>query len=397
MSLDILTGHRLRTLLSISGIVIGTAAVIMLAAAGLGAEQAVVGRIEAMGANLIIVTAGRTRISGGRVVRSSLAKTLKSTDVQAIRSECPSVEMAAGSITRSILIHYQGQRVKTSLIGMEPDGFVIRKLLTAEGHTYSDFDERTRRRVVVFAPTAAHNTFTGDRPLGQPVRLNRQPFRVIGFTQPKGADLSGRDQDDKIFVPLSTALRRLVNVDYLDHIFVRAQDGVSFERAEEEIRSVLRRRHKTNHKSDDFSIYNQLDLIRLQERTGRSLRVLARSVAVLCWIIGGIGILAVMLLSVRERRSEIGLRRAIGATKKDICTQFLFEAGLMAALGGGIGTILGLVGSWLPDVLGWWRASISWPAVWAAFVISVFLGLVCGLYPAIRAAWLTPIGALRSS
>jgi len=394
LSVEVLAAYRLRTALSISGIVIGVAAVIVMVAVGLGAERQIMERIESMGTNLVFIVAGKTRVSGGRIRRSSLSKTLKPEDVRAITAECPSVQMAAGSIKRSIIIRHQGQTVKTGLIGLEPDGFAIRNFTVDQGRTYTDDEERSKRRVVVFAPTAAKNTFGEKPPTGKAVRLARQPFRVIGLTAAKGMDLNGSDQDDKVFVPLSTAMRRLANVDYLDTIFVKVRDGVPLSRAEEEIKTIIRKQHKLKNRNDDFSVYNQLDLIKLQKGTARTLTLLISSTAALAWLVGGIGILAVMLMAVRERRSEIGLRRALGARDVDIRYQFLFEAGMLAGAGGIGGLLIGLFGTWLTATMGWGPTIVSWPTALGAISASIFLGLLCGYYPATRAARLTPIEAL---
>jgi putative ABC transport system permease protein len=395
LSVEVLTAYRLRTALSISGIVIGVAAVIIMVAVGFGAERQIVKRIESMGTNLVFIVAGKTRVSGGQFRRSSLSKTLKPEDVRAITAECPSVQMAAGSIKRSIIIRHKGETVKTGLIGIEPEGFVIRNLGVTQGRAYTEDEERAKRRVVVFAPTAAKNTFGEESPLGEAVRLARQPFRVIGLTAPKGMDLNGSDQDDKVFVPLSTAMRRLVNVDYLDTIFVKVRDGRNLSRAEEEIKRIIRKQHKVKDpRNDDFSVYNQLDLIKLQKGTARTLTLLITSAASLAWLVGGIGILAVMLMAVRERRSEIGLRRALGARDVDIRYQFLFEAGILAGAGGMSGLLIGLFGTWLTAKMGWGQPIVSWPTALGAISASIILGLICGYYPATRAARLTPIEAL---
>jgi putative ABC transport system permease protein len=397
LSVEVLAGHRLRTVLSLSGIVIGVASVIIMVAFGMGAERKIVERIEAMGTNLIVVTADQTRKSGGTLRRIGSAKTLKKEDVRAILARCPSVRLAAGSIKRSIILRYKGNTVKTTLIGLEPDGFAICNLIPTRGSVYSKAEERSRRRVAVFAPTAAQNAFSGIDPVGHAVRLGRQPFRVMGLTMGKGTDLNGSDQDDKVFVPLQTAMRRLVNVDHLDAIFAQAREGVPLSRAEEEIRTVLRKRHRLGKRADDFSVFNQLDLIRLHKGTARSLTLLVVSVAALAWMVGGVGILAVMLMSVRERRSEIGLRRALGARAKDVRRQFVFEAAFLASAGAVSGLLVGLVGVWATHMFGWGPVLIPWPAALAALGLSVLLGLACGVYPALKASRLSPVEALNLS
>ena len=397
LSVEVLAGHRLRTVLSLSGIVVGVASVIIMVAFGMGAERKIVERIESMGTNLIVVTADQTRLSGGKLRRIGSAETLKKEDVRAIAAQCPSVRMAAGSIKRSIILRYKGNTVKTTLVGLEPDGFAICNLIPARGSVYSKAEERSRRRVAVFAPTAARNAFGGIDPVGHAVRLGRQPFRVMGLTMGKGTDLNGSDQDDKVFVPLQTAMRRLVNVDYLDTIFAQARDGIPLPSAETEIRTVLRKQHRLGNRADDFSVFNQLDLIRLQKGTARSLTLLVGSVAALAWMVGGVGIMAVMLMSVRERRSEIGLRRALGARAGDVRYQFVFESVFLASAGAVSGLLVGLVGVWAIHMFGWGPVLIPWPAALAALGLSVLLGLVCGVYPALKASRLSPVEALNLS
>ncbi len=397
LSVEVLAGHRLRTALSLSGIVIGVASVIIMVAVGMGAEHQVIERIRAMGTNLIVVTSGQTRMSGGKVRRIQSAKTLKPGDVSAIKAKCPSVRAAAGSIKRSILLRYNGNTVKTTLVGLEPDGFSICNLTPDQGRVYTSAEERSRRRVAVFAPTASRNAFDGKTPVGEAIRLGRQPFRAVGLTHPKGTDLNGTDQDDRVFVPLRTAMRRLVNVDYMDNIFVQAREGIPLYVAEAEIRTVLRKQHRLGNKSDDFSVLNQSDLINLQKETTRSLTLLIGSVTALSWIVGGVGILAVMLMSVRERRSEIGLRRALGARAKDVRRQFVMEAVFLAVAGALGGLTLGLLGIWVTHLTGWGPVLIPWSAVLAAVGSSVPLGFVCGVYPALKASRLSPVAALNPS
>lgn len=395
LSVDVLAGHRLRTILSLSGMVIGVASVIVMVAVGMGAERKVVERIEAMGTNLIVVTADQTRKSGRTVRRIQSAKTLKQGDVRAIVARCPSVDKAAGAIRRAIILRYKGHTVKTTLVGLEPDGFAICNLAPEAGRVHGAAEERSRRRVVVFAPTAAANTFEGTTVVGEAVRLGRQPFRTIGLTAPKGADVNGTDMDDRVFVPLATAMRRLANVNHLDTIFFQAADGIPLHEAEADIKAVLRERHRLGNRPDDFSVYNQLDLIRLQKETAHTLTLLIGTVAALSWVVGGVGILAVMLMAVRERRSEIGLRRALGARAGDVLWQFVFEAVLLALAGAVAGLMLGLVGIWITHAAGWGPTLIPWPAVFLTVGASIFLGFACGVYPAIKASRLSPVGALK--
>jgi putative ABC transport system permease protein len=395
LSVEVLAGHRLRTALSLSGIVIGVASVIIMLAVGMGAERKVIEKIEAMGTNLIVVTGDQSRKSGETVRRIQSAKTLKSSDVRAIVAQCPSVFKAAGSIRRSIILRYKGNTVKTTLVGLEPDGFSICNLVPEAGRIYGPAEERSRRRVVVFCPTAARNTFEETTPVGEAVRLGRQPFRTIGLTVPKGADFNGTDMDDRVFVPLATAMRRLVNVDHLDTIFAQATDGVPLHTAEAEIKTVLRKQHRLGNRADDFSVYNQLDLIRLQKETAHSLSLLVGAVASLSWVVGGVGILAVMLMSVRERRSEIGLRRALGARAADVLWQFVCEAVILALAGAVSGLMLGLLGIWITHAAGWGPITIPWPAAFLTVDASFILGLACGIYPAIKASRLSPVVALK--
>ena len=240
------------------------------------------------------------------------------------------------------------------------------------------------------------NLFDGANPIGLRIRIGRVPFEVVGVTVPKGMDANGVDQDDLIIVPLATAMRRLFNVTHIQTIYVRARDAESLNAAEMEIRQLLRQRHRLRDKPDDFTIQNQATLVETERETTRSMTFLIGSVAGISLMVGGIGILAVMLISVRERTGEIGLRRAVGARRSDIRTQFLLESGLLAGVGGLLGVLAsmgtGLGVSWL----GYWDTVISWDAAAVGFAFSVSVGIVFGIYPAMRAAALEPIEALRA-
>ena len=215
------------------------------------------------------------------------------------------------------------------------------------------------------------------------------------MTKPKGVDVNGLDQDDLVYVPLRTAMRRLLNVTHLEAIYVRASRAGALEQAEEQIRDLLRRRHRLRTKPDDFTIQNQAVLLRTERETARSVTLLIGSVAGISLLVGGIGILAVMLISVRERTREIGLRRAIGASRSDIRTQFLLESGLLATVGGVLGVLIGVAAAGAASVSGTWDTSASWPVAAGALCFSFVVGVIFGSYPAVRAARLEPVEALR--
>ena len=393
---DLLTTHRLRTLLSVLGIVVGVAAVVLTVSAGRGAERDILERVRQMGVNLIVVNAGQTRIIAGRQRQMATVTTLEPEDAQAIADICPSVQNAAAAAEKKVAIKWQAETASTKLMGVEPYVFPIRNVDIAAGRAFDEQESRGRRRVAVLGPTVAENLFGRLDPIGLQIRIDRVPFTVIGVTAPKGVDAGGVDQDDLVYVPLPTAMRRLLNVDYINTIFVQATGSAELVEAEEQVRTVLRERHRLRSKPDDFTIQNQSTLLETERAAAQSLTLLIGSVAAISLFVGGVGILAVMLMSVRERTREIGLRRAVGATRADIRTQFLVESGLLSGVGGVLGLILGVTSALLVAELGFWSVVISWSAVLIAMVFSIGLGVLFGSYPAHRAASLNPITALRS-
>jgi putative ABC transport system permease protein len=396
LSVEILAAHKLRTLLSVLGIVVGVAAVILMVAAGKGAEKRILDRIRDMGTNLVTVSAGQTRVIAGRQRQIDTVTTLVIDDAVAIAAECPSVAMTAPAIDKKLAVRWESENANTTVLGIDPAGFAIRNIAIASGRAF-DLDEcRGRRRVAVVGPTAAQNLFLGADPVGLSFRVGRIPFEVIGVTAPKGVDANGLDQDDVVIVPLETAMRRLMNVDCIQTIYVQARSSALLDQAEAEIREMLQLRHRLGDKPDDFTIQNQATLLATERETAQSMTLLIGSVSGISLVVGGVGILAVMLISVRERTREIGLRRAVGARRCDIRNQFLSESVMLAGLGGTIGVAIGLGAAWTIATLGYWDTVVSWPSAAIGFLFSVSLGVAFGLYPATRAAALEPIEALRS-
>ncbi len=396
LSCEILIAHKLRTLLSVTGIVVGIATVVLMVSAGRGAEKKILDRIRNMGTNLIVVNAGQTRIVAGRQRQTSIVTTLETDNARAIAAECPSVKLAAPAVTKKLSTRWEDENANTNVIGITSEGFRIRNIAIATGRLFDAEEDRARRRVAVLGPTAAANLFGRADPVGLQIRIGRVPFEVIGLTESKGMDTNGVDQDDLILVPLGSAMRRLFNVDHIDTIYVEAKSAEELDQAETEIRQLLRRQHRLRDKPDDFTIQNQATLLAAEREAAQSMTLLIGSVAAISLLVGGIGILAVMLIAVRERTPEIGLRRALGATRRDIRIQFLLESGLLAGSGGVIGVVGGVAAAVAVSQFGYWETIISWPAALAGFGFSVTVGLVFGIYPAVRAAVLEPIEALRA-
>ncbi len=396
LSYEIQAAHKLRTFLSMLGIIVGVGAVVLMVAAGKGASKRILDRIRDMGTNLIVVNAGQTRIVAGRQRQMGTVTTLVSGDARAIVAGCPDVRLAAPAVSRKLATRFGSENANTNVVGMTPDGFVIRHIEVASGRLFDAEESRGRRRVAILGPTVVRNLFGVDDPIGQKIRIGRVPFEVIGVTKPKGVDANGADQDDLMIVPLSTAMRRLVNLTHVDRVYVQAVNAAALPGAETQVRRVLRQRHRLKGKNDDFTIQNQSTLLESERETSRSMTLLVGGAAGISLLVGGVGILAVMLISVRERTGEIGLRRAVGALKRDIRNQFLIEATILSCSGGFLGVLLGVSGALFLSRLGYWETVISWPSAGIAFFFSATLGILFGLYPALRAAGLEPIEALRA-
>jgi putative ABC transport system permease protein len=382
--------------LSVFGVVVGVGAVVLMVSAAQGAEKRILDRIRAMGTNLVVVNAGQTRIVAGRQRQIASVTTLVPGDAEAIAEHCPSVALAAPAATKKLAARWEAENTNTNVLAMTPDGFRIRNITVATGRLFDREESRGRRRVAVLGPTVVQNLFGETDPIGLRFRIGRAPFEVVGVTAPKGVDANGVDQDDVIIVPLGTAMRRLFNISHVHSIYLRARSAKLLDRAEREAADLLRKRHRLRDKPDDFTVQNQATLLAAEQETARSMTLLVGSVAGISLLVGGVGILAVMLISVRERANEIGLRRAVGALRRDIVAQFLLESGMLAGAGGLVGVAGGVGAAFAVSALGYWDTVISWPAAAIGFGFSVTVGIVFGIHPALRAARLEPIEALRS-
>jgi len=395
LSCQILAAHPLRTVLSVIGVAVGIAAVVLMVAVGRGAEKQILDRIRSLGTNLIVVQAAQARTVAGRERQSETVTALTLKDADAIIEECSSVALAAAAVSKPLTAHWQSRKAPTTVEGMAIDGLEIRCIPLATGRFFDEVENRSRRRVAVVGPTVVERLFGGTDPVGQRIQIGRVPFEVIGVLASRGSSSFGSDQDDIILVPLGTAMRRLLNITYIHAIYIQARDGDEMDRAEQQVRELLEERHRRRRQKNTFTIQNQADLIETERATTQSLTFLIGSVAGIALVVGGVGILAVMLMGIRERTREIGLRRAVGARRRDIVLQFLVEAVLLAGGGGLLGAGGGIGASYGVAKFGSWEIVLSWPSVAIGLIFSVSIGLVFGIYPALRAAKLEPIQALR--
>ena len=375
----------------------GVAAVIVMVAVAEGTERRVLARLQAMGTNLLVVSAAPAPRVLGRPRQVPTYTMLRTDDAAAIREESVLAVAAAPAVIRSVVVRADGLNTTTTMMGTTVDGLSIRTIQAERGRLFTIDDDRERRRVALLGPTVAQNLFGRVDPVGSVIRIGLAPFDVIGVTRPKGVDPAGVDQDNRVVIPVGTAVRRVINVPYIDALFVQARDSTDLIPLERDVRDILHRRlDPRSGTQDPFVIQNQAVLLRTQREAARAMNQLIAAVATLALVVGGIGIVAVMLLSVRERTPEIGLRRALGARRRDIRRQFVIESAVLAAVGGVGGAVAGTVAAGAAALVGPWDLVVSWRIALLGFACSTVLGLVVGVIPATRAAHLEPVAALRA-
>lgn len=392
--------HLTRTALALLGIIVGVAAVIIMVSMGRGTQAQVYQQIVSMGLNRLTVSAAEIRAPAGQANSRVLAETLTLRDVRALTMECKDALFIVPLQVRRLPVKYGNLNRAAGVVGTTSDFFLLRSLQTIHGRTFHENEQAGAIRSAVLGYDVASALFpTGalQNALYETIRINGISFEVIGILEQRGINPDGSNDDEQIFIPLNTALRRVFNISHLNQVLVQAPDPQSISSLEAEISSILRRRHSIRGlEKDDFEVESQLDLIKTEQETAQQLQFMIAAIAAVSFLVGGVGILAVMLLTLKDRIREVGVRRAVGAKRRSILSQFVIEATTLSFGGSLAGTCLGGLGAYLASRSGGWPFILDGDLVVLAAGSAMLVGIVFGIYPALRAARLDPILALRS-
>ena len=395
IALHELFANKLRSALTMLGIIIGVAAVIAMVSVGMGVKSNVEDSMASLGSNMLIVTPGAANSGGIRGAAGS-RETLKYDDAVAIKKKIKNIDYVSPIVQRSYQIVYGNQSWNTVVMGVTPEYMSIRSLTLTVGTFISQTDNDKRQRVAVIGPTVAANLFGSQNPIGKNIRIHNQPFKIIGVLASKGQSSMGQDQDDVVIVPLMTEQERLLGITHVQMINLQVTEASKIVQVQSEVESLLRQRHHIqNGKDNDFTVNNLTSLIETVTQQTTMLTILLGSIAGISLLVGGIGIMNIMMVSVTERTREIGIRKALGATFGNIMLQFLIESVVMGVVGGILGIGLGYVTSVAISHFGDFKTVITAMPILVSFSFAVGIGLFFGIYPARKAAKLDPIDALR--
>lgn len=391
-----LYNNKMRGFLTMLGIIIGVASVITMLAIGQGSKQSIKAQISEMGSNMIMIHPGNMERGGVRQ-SSDAMQTLKVADYEALRDDAQYLDAVSPQVSSSGQFINGANNYPSQIYGVTPDYLDIRRLKVRDGSIFSEQDIKSAAKVCVLGQTVVDNLFpNGENPVGRVVRFNKIPFSVIGVLEEKGSNSMGQDQDDVVLAPYTTVMKRILAIDYIQGLFASAVSEELSEEATAEVTAILRSNHRLKDDAeDDFTIRSQQELSEMMNSTSDMMTVLLACIAGISLLVGGIGIMNIMYVSVTERTREIGLRMSIGARGRDILAQFLIEAVIISVTGGVIGVILGVVASELVNIIAHWPVSIQFYSVILSFFVCTVTGVFFGWYPAKKAASLDPIEAIR--
>ncbi|MEW6001595.1 MAG: ABC transporter permease [Nitrospirota bacterium] len=398
ISLRALRVNKMRSALTMLGIIIGVGAVITMLAVGSGASQKIAEQISSVGSNLLIVLPGATTAGGVRM-GAGTQPTLTMGDAEAIQKESPAVSNVAPILSGIAQIVYGDQNWSTGVTGTTPDMLRVRDWPLSSGRPFTSEDVKSATKVCLLGQTVVDNLFGSINPVDQIVRIKRVPFKVIGVLSRKGQTPTGQDQDDTIYIPITTAQKKLFGTTFpgmVRVIMVKAKSTEDLSAAETQITELLKQRHRTGPKEEnDFTVRNLTQMMQAAEQSASVMTLLLGAIASVSLVVGGIGIMNIMLVSVTERTREIGIRMAVGAKTWDIRLQFIIEALILSLIGGTVGIIIGITGSKILSMLAGWNTIVSPLSILLAFGFSALVGIFFGFYPAYKASLLNPIDALR--
>ncbi|HKB57835.1 MAG TPA: ABC transporter permease [Lacunisphaera sp.] len=394
VSLRALRRNTMRSILTALGIIIGVGAVIAMVSIGNGAKSTVEAQIASLGQNVLLIFPGSFNQGGARSGAFG-AGTLNIDDADAIGREVQNLAGISPEVRTNAQVLANGLNWSTTVFGEGADYLSIRQWPLSEGAMFSDQDIRSVGKVAIIGQTIAKQLFPDNDPLGQTLRIKNQPFRVVGVLVGKGLSVQGSDQDDLVIIPYTSAMKRVAKQTMLRSINVQASTPDTIDEVQADITALLRQRHRTTEQTDDFIVRNQAEIAAAATATSQTLTLLLAAIAGVSLVVGGIGIMNIMLVSVTERTREIGIRMAVGAHGSDVLMQFLIEAVILSSMGGILGILLGVGASQLVSMLNGWPVLVSTTSVVVAFFFSAAVGMFFGFYPARKAAQLDPIEALR--
>ena len=385
---------KLRLFLSVIGIIIGVASLLLMNSFGESAKIKTLKEIETFGPEVMIVVAGSVRVHGGRAIQTEITTTLKPADAEALR-KIKGIKYLSPVFNGEGIVRYLGNNLTTIINGVNEEYLLLRKFPILEGRNFLKDEILGYKKVAILGYKVKRELFGNENPLGKIILINKLPFRVIGVLSPIGIDASNADQDDQILIPWSVAISAVYNVDYIRSIYLSVENLEEMHLIEKQINGILLKRHKVSEKNKDFEIVKAEDILQVKTQTTKLFSTLVKSISILCLLVGALGVTAIMTLSVNERKKEIGIRKALGAEDRNILFQFLAESVFITLFGGAIGILIGVAGSLIFLPLFNYPLVFPWIPIFTSALLTIFSGIIAGIYPAYKATRIEPIILLK--